>query len=61
MKETEKERGATPITACYSRLHVSLSIAVETESVGQMFANRPVDGHAPDLEWEELYCPGKRA
>lgn len=18
-------------------------------------------GHAPDLEWEELYCPGKRA
>lgn len=48
-------------TGCNSRLHTRLSRGVEAESVGQMFANRPVDEHTPDLEWEELYCPGKRA
>lgn len=47
---TEKQRGDSPFTACHSRLHTSLSRGVEAESVGQMFANRPVDRLVPDLE-----------
>lgn len=60
-RERERERGESPFTACHSRLYTSLSRGAKVESVGQMFANRPVDGHVPDLEWEEFYCPGKTA
>lgn len=40
----------------HSRPHARVSGRVEAESVGQMFANRPVD-----LEGEGFYCPGKTA
>lgn len=49
-RKSDRERGESPFTACHSRLHTSLSRGAEAESVGQMFANRPVDGHVPDLE-----------
>ena len=58
-RESKNRERESPLTVCHSRLHTSLRWGAEAESVGQMFANRPVDRHVPDLEWEEFYCPGK--
>lgn len=61
MAQKERGRRESPFTACHSRLHTSLSRGTEAGSVGQMFANRPVDRPVPDLELEEFYCPRKTA
>lgn len=45
----EKEREREVSIHCLS-LQASLSRGAEAEAVGQMFANRPVDAYAPDLE-----------